>query len=116
MRLKLPSFAQQFGIARLIAEATGESKKGGSGSGAATTPDDSEFAWVGTGIIRSVDDGEVTLEISNGSKDAPTQTTNGYIVEMVWHSITFDRMQAALRKFAVEEQVRMCWCPLAIRV
>jgi len=37
-------------------------------------------------------------------RDVPIQTTNGYIVEMVWHSITFDRMQAALRKFAVEEQ------------
>ena len=107
MRLKLPSFAQQFGIARLIAEATGEGSAGGGKAGAAAAAaDDSEYAWVGTGIVKSVEDGEVTLELTSGGKDVPVTTTNGYILEMVWHSTTFDRMQAALRKFAVDEQVK----------
>ncbi len=102
MRLKLPSFAQQFGLSALIAAATGESS--GGKAAAASPASDDEFAWVGTGIVRSVEDGEVTLELSGSEKDMPIQTTTGYIVEMVWHSVTFDRMQAALRRFAVEEQ------------
>ncbi len=27
----------------------------------------------------------------------------GYVVELIWRSVTFDRMQAALRKFAVDD-------------
>jgi hypothetical protein len=34
---------------------------------------------------------------------APTDTTVGYSVEFVWKSTTFDRMQRALKVFAVDE-------------
>lgn len=33
----------------------------------------------------------------------PTETTVGWTVEFVWKSVPFDRMQAAMRTFAVDE-------------
>jgi regulator of nonsense transcripts 1 len=105
MRLKLPSFAQQFGLSALIAAATSDGKTAGVATAVGSSPSDEEFAWVGTGVVRSVEDGEITLEMSGtgSDKSVPTATT-GYVVELVWHSVTFDRMQAALRRFALEEQ------------
>jgi RNA helicase (UPF2 interacting domain) len=34
----------------------------------------------------------------------PFGTTSGFIVELVWKSVTFDRMQTALRTFAVDDR------------
>ena len=102
MRLRLPSFAQQFGVlSALIAKEKAERQGADAGGGS----DDADAAWSGTGTIREVVDGEVTLELTSSSTghEAPTTVTSGYTVEYVWRSVTFDRMQAALRKFAVEE-------------
>ena len=33
----------------------------------------------------------------------PTDTTVGWTVEFVWKSVPFDRMQTAMRTFAVDE-------------
>ena len=101
MRIKLPSFAQQFAVLNALVKAERKER------GAPTGEEDEGAAWVGTGHIRDVIDGEVTLELdpgAGGGGDAPIHIGSGYIVEYVWRSITFDRMQMALRKFAVDEQ------------
>lgn len=45
---------------------------------------------------------QVVLELKGGSH-APTDTTVDFSVEFVWKSTTFDRMQRALKLFAVDE-------------
>ena len=45
---------------------------------------------------------EVALEMRGGGAP-PVATTVGYSVEFVWKSATFDRMQRALKAFAVDE-------------
>ena len=45
---------------------------------------------------------QVALEFRKGAKP-PTDTTVGFSVEYVWKSTTFDRMQNALKLFAVDE-------------
>jgi regulator of nonsense transcripts 1 len=90
MRIKLPSFAAQFGVlAQILSKAEGDNS------------DDS--AWSGVGFVRDTTDGEVTLEMTGSAATIPTHTTSGYIVELVWRSVTFDRMQQALKKLAVDE-------------
>ena len=49
-----------------------------------------------------VDPAQVALEFRKGAKP-PTDTTVGFSVEYVWKSTTFDRMQNALKLFAVDE-------------
>ena len=44
----------------------------------------------------------MVLEIRKSAKP-PTDTTVGFSVEYVWKSTTFDRMQNALKLFAVDE-------------
>jgi regulator of nonsense transcripts 1 len=44
----------------------------------------------------------VVLELRGGGK-APTDVTDGYVVELVWKSVSFDRMQHALKTFAVDD-------------
>ena len=57
--------------------------------------------WEARGrVLRLHDDGEVVLEVGKG--DRPTKVTEGFTVEYVWKSVSFDRMQSALRSFAVE--------------
>jgi regulator of nonsense transcripts 1 len=120
MRLKLPSLATQLGISGLVSAAVSSAKgaagaaaaaagKGAKTSGGGSAAEDEDAAWVGTGVVRGVADGEVTVEItshSGGSKadGIPLGTTAGFIVELVWRSVTFDRMQAALRTFATDER------------
>jgi regulator of nonsense transcripts 1 len=54
-------------------------------------------------IIRFVD-GDVVLELKgNAGLKAPTDITDGYIVELVWKAVSFDRMQNALKTFAVDD-------------
>jgi regulator of nonsense transcripts 1 len=56
--------------------------------------------WEASGFVLGVlDNGEVSLEIKKGPK---TEVTEGFTVEFVWKSVTFDRMQSALRSFAME--------------
>lgn len=60
--------------------------------------------WTGTGTVIKLDDTseEVILEMKGGSKP-PTDTTVDFTVEYLWKSISFDRMQRALKTFAVDE-------------
>lgn len=57
--------------------------------------------WDCGGIVIKVIDGTISMEI--GSHEYPSSITEGFIVEFVWKSTSFDRMQAALKSFAVDE-------------
>jgi len=59
--------------------------------------------WSSAGhVIEKANSEEVALEIRSGDK-APIDATHGFSVEFVWKSITYDRMQHAMRTFAVDE-------------
>lgn len=57
--------------------------------------------WEGVGNVLRITDGEVVLEIRTAH--CPTEITDGYEVEYVWKAISYDRMQAALKSFAVDD-------------
>lgn len=45
---------------------------------------------------------EVGIEMKTNA-GIPSECTHNFVVDFVWKSTSFDRMQAALRKFAVDE-------------
>ena len=85
--------------------------------------------WEGIGYIKNIIDGEVELELKpsvavggkgsgarrNGKKagggdgnskarqKVPEQITDDYIVSFIWKSTSFDRMQNALKTFAIDD-------------
>jgi regulator of nonsense transcripts 1 len=60
-------------------------------------------AWEGTGtIIRFSNAEEVVLELKSCA-GAPLDATSAFSVDFVWRPITYDRMQMAMRTFAVDE-------------
>lgn len=63
-------------------------------------------AWFSLGHVMKIPDNfgdEVGLELKNAN-EAPTDKTTGFSVDFIWKSTSFDRMQLALRKFAVDDQ------------
>jgi len=66
---------------------------------------DSYRPWESVGnvvkIPNSISD-EVGLELRR-SENAPSDISHGFSIEFIWKSTPFDRMQAALRSFAVDE-------------
>ncbi|KAI0780521.1 RNA helicase-domain-containing protein [Trametes elegans] len=62
--------------------------------------------WEGDGhvikIPNNVSD-EIGLELRR-SEGVPTDVTHGYIADFVWKSTSFDRMQLAMKTFAVDEK------------
>ncbi|KAL7481216.1 hypothetical protein ACHAW6_006890 [Cyclotella cf. meneghiniana] len=86
--------------------------------------------WEGVGYVKNIIDGEVELEMRpeihhktgggkgrkkdknkdrGGGKNAnpmagfPDQINDGYVVEYIWKSTSFDRMQNALKVFAIDD-------------
>jgi len=60
-------------------------------------------AWQSTGtIVKLSASDEITLELRS-AHGAPLDQTFGFIVEFVWKSTSFDRMQKALKTFAIDE-------------
>lgn len=59
--------------------------------------------WSGKGHVLWVDNGEVAVEMKV-SGSVPTEITDGYIISFVWKSTSYDRMQAALKTFAVDDK------------
>ena len=57
--------------------------------------------WEGQGFVLRIDDPEISLEMKSGS--VPADITEGYISEFVWKSVSYDRMQNALKNFAVDD-------------
>ena len=65
--------------------------------------DESHQPWQGLGtVVRLSATEEVGIELRGGG-DAPTDLNHGFAVDLVWKSIAFDRMQTALKTFAVDE-------------
>ncbi|GAX13849.1 regulator of nonsense transcripts 1 [Fistulifera solaris] len=58
-------------------------------------------AWEGVGYVKSIIDGEVELELRSVS--VPESITDDYVVEYVWKSTSYDRMQNALKTFAIDD-------------
>jgi len=57
--------------------------------------------WEGTGHVMRIDDGEIALEMRSNA--IPNNITEGYIAEFVWKATSYDRMQNALKTFAVDD-------------
>ncbi|KAK9466859.1 P-loop containing nucleoside triphosphate hydrolase protein [Lipomyces arxii] len=62
--------------------------------------------WEGVGYVikvaNSVSD-EITLELKRNDKSVPTNCTDSFSVDYVWKATSYDRMQLALKTFAVNE-------------
>lgn len=60
--------------------------------------------WTGEGVVlKFTDREEVVLELRSGANDAPVEETLGFSVDFLWNSISFDRAQAAMKAFALDE-------------
>lgn len=62
-------------------------------------------AWAGVGHVIKVPDNygeDIGIELKN-SAGAPTDCNSNFVVDFIWKSTSFDRMQLALRKFAVDD-------------
>lgn len=59
-------------------------------------------AWAGVGNVVKLSDTseEILVELKG---NAPTSTTVGWTAEFVWKSTSFDRMQRAMKFFAVDD-------------
>ncbi|XP_072385014.1 regulator of nonsense transcripts 1 [Diabrotica undecimpunctata] len=61
--------------------------------------------WAGVGHVIKVPDNygeDIGIELKNGS-GAPVDCASNFVVDFIWKSTSFDRMQLALRKFAVDD-------------
>ena len=56
----------------------------------------------GTGHVMRIEDGEIALEMRSNLMPS-ANITDGYIVEFVWKATSYDRMQNALKSFAVDD-------------
>lgn len=66
----------------------------------------SSTKWEGVGHVKGFTaDEEIALELRSGkaASRAPADKTQGFSVDIVWKSTSFDRMHAAMRTFAVNE-------------
>lgn len=59
-------------------------------------------SWQCVGHVIKLQNEEVSLEL-RGNQNAPIDVNNGFSVDFVWKSTSFDRMQAAMKTFAVDE-------------
>ena len=65
---------------------------------------DKEQVWSANGQVIKVPDNmgdEVGVEVRG--TNAPTELTTGFVLDFVWKSTSFDRMQNSLKKFAVDD-------------
>ncbi len=59
--------------------------------------------WEGVGYVKNIIDGELELELRTSLNNVPDNITEDYVVEYIWKSTSFDRMQNALKTFAVDD-------------
>ena len=62
-------------------------------------------SWEGIGFVKGMVDGEIEVEMKgNGrSHGVPDNIHDDYAVEYIWKSTSFDRMQNALKTFAIDD-------------
>ena len=58
--------------------------------------------WEGVGYVKDIMDGEVELELRSAG-NVPDQIHDDYVVEYIWKSTSYDRMQNALKTFAIDD-------------
>jgi regulator of nonsense transcripts 1 len=58
--------------------------------------------WEGVGYVKGIVDGEVELELRSAGH-VPESIHDDYIVEYIWKSTSYDRMQNALKTFAIDD-------------
>mmetsp|Transcript_45348 Transcript_45348/g.109821 ORF Transcript_45348/g.109821 Transcript_45348/m.109821 type:complete len:1016 (+) Transcript_45348:315-3362(+) len=58
--------------------------------------------WEGVGYVKGIVDGEVELELRN-TGNVPDQIFDDYVVEYIWKSTSYDRMQNAMKTFAIDD-------------
>ncbi|XP_064619137.1 regulator of nonsense transcripts 1-like isoform X2 [Lineus longissimus] len=66
---------------------------------------DDHKPWSGVGHVIKIPDNltdEVAVEMQN-SADAPAECTKNFVVDFVWKATSFERMQSALKTFAVDD-------------
>lgn len=59
-------------------------------------------SWAGVGYVKDIIDSEVELELRS-SGAVPENLTDDFVVEYIWKSTSYDRMQNALKTFAVDD-------------
>ncbi|CAM9844197.1 unnamed protein product, partial [Discosporangium mesarthrocarpum] len=59
------------------------------------------YDWEGLGQVLRITEGEVSLMMNTGN--VPVEVVDGYQVEFVWKAVSYDRMQVALKTFAVDD-------------
>jgi regulator of nonsense transcripts 1 len=59
-------------------------------------------SWEGVGHVKNIVDGEVELELRT-TGNVPDQVHDDYVVEYIWKSTSYDRMQNALKTFAIDD-------------
>jgi len=67
--------------------------------------------WSGVGHVMKIPDkcgDEVAIEMKSNA-GVPKECTHNFVVDFVWKSTSFDRMQAALKTFAVDETSVSCY-------
>jgi regulator of nonsense transcripts 1 len=60
--------------------------------------------WEDTGVVRSAEGGLIALELSGSDLPPPTDVSTGFSARFVWRPTTFERMQASLKVFALNEK------------
>jgi regulator of nonsense transcripts 1 len=58
--------------------------------------------WEGVGYVKGIIDGDVELELRNAG-NVPDQIHDDYVVEYIWKSTSYDRMQNALKTLAIDD-------------
>jgi regulator of nonsense transcripts 1 len=58
--------------------------------------------WEGVGYCKAIVDGEVELELKS-IVGVPEHVTDNFAVEYIWKSTSYDRMQNALKTFAIDD-------------
>lgn len=56
--------------------------------------------WEGEGYVKGIVDGEIELELKTTSHP---DMTDDFVVEYIWKSTSYDRMQNALKTFAIDD-------------
>lgn len=59
-------------------------------------------SWEGVGYVKNINDGEVEMELKTVG-NIPESITDDFVVEYIWKSTSFDRMQNALKTFAIDD-------------
>jgi regulator of nonsense transcripts 1 len=59
--------------------------------------------WEGVGYVKDIIDGEVELELRQSTVHIPDSFSEDFVVEYIWKSTSFDRMQNALKTFAIDD-------------